>query len=303
MVGIYLHIPFCKKRCTYCDFFSSTDLIKVDSYVEKLRNDIKIYFAGQNTPPAVGTIYIGGGTPSLLTNEQMMRLFSVLPNANEITIECNPESLTEEKLLCYKKLGINRVSIGVQSFDGKTLQRFGRLHTVKEAKEKIVLAKKFFDNVSIDLISTDKRVKIPNSILKIITHISIYDLTKNDKTVYDTNFHYKFKHFQRYEVSNYSKISNRAGSYQCRHNLNYWNCGEWLAFGDGAIPSHEFNQNEKIMMGMRTIYGVDKDMVRADGLSYLLKQKLVQISGGKVIASKKGFDFLNKVIYILIYGL
>ena len=159
-ISIYVHIPFCEKKCAYCAFnsFTVNDDVK-EEYVSLLCDEIERRAAVfKSDKPVVKTIYFGGGTPSVLSQKHISKIaatifenFDVYDNA-EFTIEANPNSLTEEKLGCWKGLRVNRLSIGVQALDDKTLAKIGRLHTKKEALEKIKLARKFFDNVSADLI-------------------------------------------------------------------------------------------------------------------------------------------------------
>ena len=161
-ISIYVHIPFCEKKCAYCAFNSfCADEETKNKYINLLCNEISCRSADFNSSSnkaVVRTIYIGGGTPSILNEEQISKVintiynsFDVYDNA-EFTIEANPNSITEEKLKCWKSLRVNRLSVGVQSLNDKSLAKIGRLHTKKDALEKIKLARKFFDNVSADLI-------------------------------------------------------------------------------------------------------------------------------------------------------
>ena len=156
---IYVHIPFCKSKCRYCDFnsYACHDKQAIFAYLTALNREIEL--AGKAFSGAkIDTIYIGGGTPSLLEASQIENLCENLTKnfdlsrVKEFSIECNPESLDEEKLETYKKEGINRISIGVQSLFDDNLRAIGRLHDSKTAIEKIKLANRYFDNVSADLI-------------------------------------------------------------------------------------------------------------------------------------------------------
>ena len=155
--GIYIHVPFCMKKCNYCNFYSVT---KYENYytqyikilLKELKNLNKFLIKGSIYPD---TLYIGGGTPSILQLsdlEQILRCLCLKYDFKEVTIEVNPGSINENKIKEYYKLGINRVSIGVQSLDNKVLKFLGRIHTDKEALNAITLVKKFFDNFSVDLI-------------------------------------------------------------------------------------------------------------------------------------------------------
>ena len=156
MLGIYVHIPFCEKKCNYCAFSSFSKLNEKEKYISYLKNEI-VSFAKKNSEK-VDTIYIGGGTPSVLSTEEISKILETIKSNYEIagdaeiTIECNPNSITEEKLVFYKKSGVNRISIGVQRLNDEKLKILGRLHTSEQAIKSIRLAKKYFDNVSADFI-------------------------------------------------------------------------------------------------------------------------------------------------------
>ena len=167
-LSVYIHIPFCEKRCGYCDFVSCTQTQNIDEYLQYLCREIRAFdFSDYD----VKTIYIGGGTPSLLTPAQLATVLKCLPECRgEVTLEANPNSLTRDKCEAYRALGVNRLSLGVQSFDLATLRDLGRLHDVKQAVSAIELAHEYFDNLSIDLIKDipgHAFVTPPESILKI----------------------------------------------------------------------------------------------------------------------------------------
>ncbi|MBR3721516.1 MAG: radical SAM family heme chaperone HemW, partial [Selenomonadaceae bacterium] len=158
--GIYVHIPFCRRKCAYCDFVSFADNdAAITEYIKALTTEIN--YRMPETIEKYGkpaTLYIGGGTPSLLRAKDIEKIFSVMDRWTnigdfaEITIEANPESVTKDKLAVYKELGANRISFGAQSFNDNILERIGRLHTASEAINAVTLAKEIgFDNVSLDL--------------------------------------------------------------------------------------------------------------------------------------------------------
>jgi len=275
MAGIYIHIPFCKQRCTYCDFYTEVApqfiQVLIDSIVREL-NIRKDYL--QNSP--INTIYFGGGTPSILSNEQFLlifeaiyRLFTVAEDA-EITFEANPDDLTPGFLTSLQALPFNRISIGIQSFDDKDLKRINRRHTSKQAVEAVKNAQKAgFGNISIDLI-----YGLPFQTLEAwgdqldmalslnIQHISAYGLTYEEGTelwkqrengeieVVDDlvmNEMYlllldkiKTKGFEAYEISNFA-----LPGYQSRHNSAYWKQEPYLGIGPSAhsydIVSRQWN--------------------------------------------------------------
>lgn len=255
--SVYIHIPFCNSICSYCDFckFLKNDEW-IDKYLNALTNEIKIKYKGEK----LETIYIGGGTPSCLNIEQLNKLFNIIKIFNkskniEFTFECNIENITEEKLeLLYKK-GVNRLSIGIQTFNDKYLQFLNRNHTKKEIIKKINSAKNIgFKNINIDLIyalpnqTLDELEKDIEEFLKLdITHISTYSLIIEPNTkVYienieniDDNLDYemyqlicnklKDNGYNHYEISNFSKEG-----YESKHNLTYWNNKEYYGFGLAA---------------------------------------------------------------------
>jgi len=276
--GVYIHIPFCKQKCFYCDFPSFAGREKyIDEYLNSLHHEMelgaeRIAEMGKLTPH---TIYIGGGTPSHLNLSQMQMLFEAI-HANmqvkdvaEFTMEANPCTIDEEKLHLMKSNGINRISIGVQSFDDGCLQRIGRIHKSSMAIEKVSLAQKAgFDNISIDLMyglpgqtldmlkkSLDKAIELG------IQHISVYGLQLEEGTVlakqqemgrlelpddeavekmYDYLVEYlPANGFSRYEISNYA-----MGGYYSRHNTLYWQDVPYLGFGSGAHSYWRGNRYE-----------------------------------------------------------
>ena len=174
MYGLYIHIPFCIKKCRYCDFTSFPDCEQFfDKYIEALLNEMNEYRGY-----LIDSVFIGGGTPTILSAKQLEKLFSNikkvfnLKNA-EISIEANPKTLDEEKLSVLKASGVNRISIGVQSFIDEELITLGRVHTAEDAKNTISLSKKYIDNVNIDLMfsipgQTLESVKKTNDIGKFI---------------------------------------------------------------------------------------------------------------------------------------
>lgn len=261
---LYLHIPFCKSKCAYCDFnsYACKDEALILRYLTALNHEISL--AGKRFAKAkTDTVYIGGGTPSALDENKISSVFNALENAfdlsfvKEFSIECNPESITAEKLALYKKHGVNRISIGVQSLSDKNLKVIGRLHDANTAIEKIKLAKEFFDNVSCDLIiglpfdTVDGVREEVRALCPLVEHISMYELSvekgtrlermiQNGKvtlpsdddtqTLFDTAFDEAEKlDFKRYEVSNFAKNGKIS-----LHNFGYWTREEYLGLGAGA---------------------------------------------------------------------
>lgn len=269
MKSVYIHIPFCNTICSYCDFpkvYSSVCDKKL--YLEALKKEIKTNYKNE----IVNTIYIGGGTPSVLSIEELKKLLEITnlfkKNTNtEFTIECNIESIDEEKLKLLKKYNVNRISIGIESFDKKIISYLNRFHTKKETIKKIKLVKKYFNNINIDLMyaipgqSIKSLKKDIKTYLKLkIPHISYYSLiiephTKlyNENTSYiDEDIDYKMykiitkklKKYHHYEISNFSYVG-----YESKHNLVYWNNEEYYGFGAGAsgnINGVRYNNTKNI---------------------------------------------------------
>lgn len=262
-IGIYIHIPFCKKKCFYCDFIAFQNLESwIDSYFENLKKEIILY--QKNINVVVDSIYIGGGTPTYVDYHFIIELVEILKNfdlshVKEFTIEANPNSLTLEKLKAYKNLGINRISLGVQSFDDKVLKKIGRDHNKEIVLKDIEnIRKAGFDNLSLDMIlnlpgGNFDSIKNDLEIIKKINpeHLSYYSLIlekgshfyslyKKDKLkLMDDDlerdiFSYIEKYLKnfglnRYEISNFSKKG-----FESYHNKKYWSEGGYLAFGLGA---------------------------------------------------------------------
>lgn len=259
MKGLYIHIPFCEKLCHYCDFVKQVpqnDEI-IDSYMKALIEEVKSY---KDHYDSIETIYIGGGTPSMLKVEQIEPLLKELTNINpiEYTIEINPESYEEEKGLLYKKYNINRTSMGVQTFNDAHLEFLNRGHTSKQVIEVIDHLNELDFNISIDLIyalpnQTLDEVKQDLEIVKKlkVNHISCYSLILEEKTFF---YHLYLKGllplvsndlealmfetikeqlvnigFHHYEISNFAK-----DGYESLHNKIYWTNNEYIGTGAGA---------------------------------------------------------------------
>lgn len=271
MAGIYIHIPFCRKACHYCNFHFSTSQQRIPEMVEAIRKEAGIrrdYLAER-----IDTIYFGGGTPSLLltdevknTIETLKGLFEVDENA-EITLEANPDDISEEGLRAWMEAGINRLSIGIQSFFEADLQWMNRAHTAEQAGNCIALAQKTgIHNISIDLIygtpsltdeSWEKNVQTAFSLN--IPHLSCYALTVEPKTALakmiathqlpDVDADKQARHFalltqwlaeagfEHYEISNFA-----LPGFRSRHNSSYWEGTPYLGLGPSA---HSFNGSSR----------------------------------------------------------
>lgn len=263
-MSIYIHIPFCNSICTYCDFCKIFYNKKyINDYLNNLEQEIKVRYKSE----IVNTIFIGGGTPSSLDDEELIRLMNIIEifklNDNyEFTVECNIESITENKLKIMKKYGVNRISIGVESFDNSIIKLLGRNHMKKDVYNKMEIVKRYFSNINIDLIyAAYDDINILKSdidcFLKLdIPHISTYSLIIEDNTMLKINGMknidedidyemYKYiedtlekNNYIHYEISNYAK-----NGYQSKHNLVYWNNEEYYGFG---LSSTSYINNERI---------------------------------------------------------
>lgn len=260
-LGIYIHIPFCKKKCYYCDFISFAGKEEIfKSYVEAVVKEIENANLRKYN---IETVYIGGGTPSILDSKEIEKiLYKIKPNISEdveITIEVNPGTVNEEKLKDYISFGINRISIGLQSTENRLLEQIGRIHSYEEFLKTYNLAKKVgFKNTNVDLmlgLPNQSLEDIKKSLREIISlapnHISIYSLIleegtkleemiKNNelqmideelerKMYWETKKILEEKGYKHYEISNFAK-----SGFESRHNLDCWHQKEYLGFGVAA---------------------------------------------------------------------
>ena len=267
MAGVYVHIPFCKKRCLYCDFFSTTCLERRKEYVATLLQEIAERKNEAGEP--VRTIYIGGGTPSTLDAADIQRIIDAIGTrqAEEITMEMNPGDADKTYLRAIREAGINRLSIGIQSFDDTLLNRIGRRHTARQALTAVKMAQEAgFDNLSIDLMyalptqTMDQwKADIETALNLNVQHISSYGLMYEEGTAMthmrdegsitpideDTeNAMYdrlcerlQQAGFVHYEVSNFA-----LPSYEAKHNSSYWNGTPYVGVGAGA---HSYIRNTR----------------------------------------------------------
>ena len=269
-LGIYLHIPFCLKKCSYCNFVSFSRTDKIEEYIESLLQEIEF---SKHKGKSIATIYIGGGTPSIIPLNYITKIIGKLKEEfdlsqlEELTIEVNPGTVDLNKLKTYYQLGINRVSVGVQSFDHKILKGLGRIHTEKEVYNTIFMLREIgFKNISIDLmygLPFDTVNRIESDLEKALRlnpeHISVYGLIVEEKTLFHKeylrgnlilpeeeellSFRKKIDQilneagYSRYEISNYSKEA-----YESKHNLIYWHNEDYLGFGLNSTSKMDNNR-------------------------------------------------------------
>jgi oxygen-independent coproporphyrinogen-3 oxidase len=271
MAGIYIHIPFCRQACHYCNFHFATSLHYKNDLVTALLKEIVLQkdYPGNEI---IETIYFGGGTPSLCTKAEIGNILAAIRSTHtiaedaEITLEANPDDITEEKLREWKEAGINRLSIGIQSFFEEDLQWMNRAHNAKQAVDSLQSAKEQFDNITIDLIygtprlTNEKWKKNVETALSLnIPHLSCYALTVEPKTPLDKMIkQHKSDNidpdkqseqflllmqwmedagYEHYEISNFARPGWRS-----RHNSSYWQGANYLGLGPSA---HSFNGKER----------------------------------------------------------
>lgn len=273
-IGLYIHIPFCKSKCPYCDFYShSLGEAEYDIYTKSLADKIKLW--SEKTDREVSSIYFGGGTPSVLGAErlsyllnQIKQCFKIADNA-EITTEVNPESGKTLDFDLLKCTGFNRISVGMQSADERELKAIGRIHTAKEAELTVRLAQKSgFENISLDLMMgipfqtkeslkrsidfcSDCGVKHISSYILKIEKGTAFDKAKRSLSLPDEDYQAELflsaveylerLGFKQYEISNFAKEG-----FESRHNINYWKCGEYIGIGPSA---HSFFNGERFYYG------------------------------------------------------
>lgn len=368
MAGIYVHFPFCRKACSYCNFYFTTSVGNKALFLEALLKEIELennFFKGA----AIDTLYFGGGTPSYFSTEELLAITESIKQSfaieqlKEFTIECNPEDLTKEKLESFKKLrnaGLNRLSIGVQSFNNDDLVYMDRAHNVQRAIDCIQDAKSAgFENITIDLIygtPTMSHVEWMKNLEQAITlepqHISAYALTVEPKTTLNNRIQKKKAAIvdeahtaEQFEImiaylANYGyhqyEISNFAiPGYEAKHNSSYWKGEPYLGLGpsahsyDNQLQTRRWNVaniinyakgilsnnlqreseilsvaqqvNEKIMTGLRTIWGVNLHQIpqpyRSEVMQGLeqIPSEYWQLSNGILTLTAKGKLFADGI--------
>lgn len=333
-LGIYIHIPFCKRKCNYCDFYSIKWDEKIENkYIEALIREIKSYGKEEYV---IDTIFFGGGTPTIISPENIERIlyeiksdFKVESNS-EISLEANPNTLTAENLTSYKKSGINRLSIGVQSLNDEILKKIGRLHNSDEAIMAIKRAKEYgYENINADVMfnipgqtSSDIEETIDKIIDEDVKHISFYSLKlekgtpmflmeKDHKIIMpkendEREMYYtgrsimKNNQILQYEISNFAKRG-----FECKHNLKYWNQEEYVGLGPSAHsflnkerysnPSDinlYFNEAEQNVFNRTVEESLDDDALEFEYI--MLRLRLTEGLDTVIFNKKFNVDFGNK---------
>jgi oxygen-independent coproporphyrinogen III oxidase len=270
MAGIYIHIPFCRKACHYCNFHFSTSASNTSQMIKAIVKEAEL--RKDYLQESVETIYFGGGTPSLISIEDLqftidsLKQWFIVSGDVELTLEANPDDITKERLLQWKQIGINRLSIGIQSFFEEDLQWMNRAHNAQQAIDCLKMATEEFSNITIDLIYgtptlTDDKWKqnFDKAVELNVPHLSCYALTVEPKTALDkliqqnkkenVDAEKQARHFEllmqwtkesgyeHYEISNFAKPGFRS-----KHNSNYWNGRSYVGLGPSA---HSFNGTER----------------------------------------------------------
>lgn len=268
MIGLYVHIPFCLKKCNYCDFCSFDGLCdkEKEQYVSALTKEIKSY--KREPKISVNTVFFGGGTPSLLTQSQFENIYEAIKDSFDIsglaefTVEANPKTLTAEKLSMYKKAGVSRISIGLQSIHQNELKILGRIHNFEDFLTSFNMARELgFDNINVDIMygipnqSKESFIKTLDAVTALgAEHISVYGLIIEENTVFADKLNelnlpseddeadmydkavafLNSKGYCHYEISNYAKPG-----FESKHNLTYWRDLEYIGVGINAYSYFE----------------------------------------------------------------
>ena len=329
-IGVYIHIPFCKQKCIYCDFVSYANKGELqEKYVQALIKEIKEW-KKQNKDSKIDTIYIGGGTPSYLESKNIVKILEelkeqTLPNS-QTTIEVNPGTVTTEKLEDYKKAGVNRLSIGLQSTKDDLLKLIGRIHDFEEFVNTYKQARELgFKNINIDLmigLPTQTIQDIKETLETIVElkpeHISVYSLIVEEGTPIDNliengnlilpdeeierNMYWYVKNFlelqgfNHYEISNFSKLG-----YESVHNMNCWNQREYKGFGVAAhsyVDKIRFFNTESIEQYIKNIENNDfeKNITIQEKQTEIQEKKEYMLLGLRKLEGVSIKEFKNKFV-------
>ena len=332
-LGVYVHIPFCKRKCEYCDFISycNKDSL-IESYVDALKKEINL----QNIQSYIDTIYIGGGTPSYIESKYIKAIMKEIKKKNirkdaEITIEVNPGTVTEAKLKDYKECGINRLSIGLQSTKNELLKQIGRIHDYNKFLETYKLAREVgFENINVDLmigLPNQKIMDLKESLNKIIElqpeHISVYSLIVEEGTPIaqkiqmgeltlpneneERNMYWYVKNtlelsgYNHYEISNFSKRG-----YESHHNMSCWNQCQYFGFGVGAHSYRDITRYSNITDINEYIKNIQKGNLSKNRIIHEIQkesdtEKEYMLLGLRKIEGVKINDFKAKFVKNPIY--
>ena len=325
-IALYVHIPFCVRKCRYCDFasFSGVDAKKRSDYIDALCREIDDY---KSLGLTVSTIFFGGGTPSLLSPEEFRKItshirsaFNILPDS-EFTLEANPGTLTEERLSAYIAEGVNRLSIGLQSIHKKELKKLGRIHNYEDFLNSFMLARRLgIKNINVDLMYgiPEQTADTFSETLHTVTdlnpeHISAYGLIIEEGTPFfseretlpvpseecECDMYYlaaeilKLSGYSHYEISNYAK-----SGYECRHNLTYWRAEEYIGVGLAAysyFDGRRFGNTRDMTEYLSGERLTDDERLTPDDEAYEFAMLALRLSSGFSLSEYRerfGADFL-----------
>jgi len=300
MLGLYIHWPFCQQKCFYCNFLSYTNKEHlIADYTDALKQEIK-KVAQVRSWPKVNSVYFGGGNPLVVPTESLIAVLNEVKNGfaltskAEITVEANPETVTELRLKQLRKAGFNRLSIGAQSFDNYYLKLLGRLHSARQVKQAVKAGfAAGFTNINLDLIyglpqqsKEQWQQQLKQAVALKVQHISAYALTVEAKTPLAA-FNLKLNEeetvkaylsslkflpavgYKQYELSNFA-----LPGYRCQHNLNYWLGGDYLGFGAGAVSclaGKRFQREKRLQAYLNKINNKQTTVVASEELSWRQK--------------------------------
>ena len=326
-IGVYIHIPFCKRKCHYCDFISySNKDSKIEEYIQAVKKEIEL----QNIKSSITTVYIGGGTPSYIDSKYIKDIMEQIKKKNisekaEITIEVNPGTVTSEKLKDYKNSGINRLSIGLQATQDELLKQIGRIHSYEQFLDTYKMAREVgFTNINIDLMLglPNQRIKdLKESLERILElqpeHISVYSLIVEEGTPIankieigdlelpeeelERNMYWYVKNtlelngYKHYEISNFAKQG-----YESKHNMNCWNQQEYIGIGLAAHSYRDITRYSNTEQIGEYIRNVQKENLERNRIIHEIQSEddakkeymllgLRQIDGVKISKFKEKF--------------
>ena len=332
-LGVYIHIPFCKCKCEYCDFISYCNKDNlIGDYIEAVKKEISL----QNIQSYINTIYIGGGTPSYIDSKYIKEIIKEIKKKNihkgaEVTIEVNPGTVTEAKLKDYKECGINRISIGLQTTQDELLKKIGRIHDYGQFLETYNLARKVgFKNINVDLmigLPNQKIMDLKESLNRIIKlqpeHISVYSLIVEEGTPIskkiqsgelalpneneERNMYWYVKNtlelngYNHYEISNFSKKG-----YESRHNMSCWNQCQYFGFGVAAHSYRDITRYSNITDINEYIKNIQKGNLSKNRIIHEIQkesdtEKEYMLLGLRKIEGVKINDFKAKFVKNPIY--
>jgi len=324
---LYIHVPFCVAKCRYCAFHSHPGSeAEMSDYVESICRSL------DSAPPLqLQTLFIGGGTPSILPATLWQRLLEKLPRPSaEFTIECNPATVDTEKAALWQRAGVNRLSLGVQSFDDAMLAVLGRVHTTAQATDTFHLLRDAgFTNLNLDLMfglpgqtMSQWRDTLDRALALSPEHISAYSLTLEEHTAFwgrvqlDDELQWAMYEqliatltasgYHHYEISNFTKPGR-----ECVHNLAYWQGKDYLGLGPSAVSTiglrrwtdggdeehltEETKHTERIAFGLRMLDGIPAELVKDRDLTQLLADELVQWRGDRLQLTRRGLRYADTV--------